>query len=484
MTNPRHRQKSLLERGLSILTPVHAGEGSITLLMSFNVFLLLTSYYVIKPVRDALILAEGGAEARSYLVAVMAVVLFFLVQGYATLVSRYERTRLISVVTGGFVACLVGFWILSRLGVGYLGYIFFVWVGIFSVMVVAQFWSYANDVYTNESGKRLFPLVAFGGNLGSFVGAGIADGLLRYLNEFELLLVAAAMLGACIGITSMISRRVWGRSGMRQRQQELSRKLQQARAPDAPKEDLGFGLLRRHRYVALIAGTVLMLNLVNTTGGYILDKLVIVRGEQEVEQVAAQAAAAGTNLTFGNRELGSPDDEQARLAYQQSWIASFSARFFLFVNLLAFFLQLVVVHRLVKWGGVRAGLLWLPVVALGTNALIFFIPLLAVARVGKTLENASDYSINKTVLQMLFLPTSTDIKYKAKQVVESFFQRFGDVASAVVVFVGTQVVILGTAGFALLNVAFILLWLGLVAGIAREHRELEAGNRPEISGES
>ena len=103
---------------------------------------------------------------------------------------------------------------------------------------------------------------------------------------------------------------------------------------------------------------------------------------------------------------------------------------------------------------------------------------------GKTLENASDYSINKTVLQMLFLPTSTDIKYKAKQVVDSFFQRFGDVASAVVVFVGTQVVVLGIGGFALVNVAFVLLWFGVVAGIAREHRELEAGNRPEISGES
>ena len=265
----------------------------------------------------------------------------------------------------------------------------------------------ANDVYNNESGKRLFPLVAFGGNLGSFVGAGIADSLLVYLNEFELLLVAAAMLGACIRITSMISRRVWGRSGMRQRQQELSQKLQRARVPDTPKEDLGFALLQRHRYVALIAGSVLMLNLVNTTGGYILDKLVLGRGQEEVEQVAAQAVAAGTPLTFGIRELGSPDDEQARLAYQRSWIASFSARFFLFVNLLAFFLQ----------------------------------------------------------------------------VVDSFFQRFGDVASAVVVFVGTQVFILGTGGFALVNVAFVLLWFGLVAGIAREHRELEAGNRPEISGE-
>ena len=481
MTRSGKGQKSVLERGLSIFTPVHAGEGTTTLLMSLNVFLLLTSYYVIKPVREALILSEGGAEAKSYLLAAMAVVLFFLIQGYSTLVSRYERTRLISVVTGGFVTCLVVFWILSHLGVGYLGYFFFVWVGIFSVMVVAQFWSYANDVYNNESGKRLFPLVALGGNVGGFAGAGIADALLVYLNEFELLLVAAAMLVACIGITNMISRRIWGRSGMQQQQETLSRKLRQTRGTDSSKEDLGFGLLRQHRYVALIAGVVLMLNLVNTPGEYILGKLVEERGQQEVEQAAAQAAAAGTPLSFENRELGSPQDEQARLDYQRSWIGSFYARFFLIVNLLGMFLQLVVVSRLVRWWGVRAGLLWLPLVALGTNALIFFIPFLAVARVGKTLENASDYSINKTVLQMLFLPTSTDIKYKAKQVVDSFFQRFGDVASAVVVLVGTQVFVFGTSGFAMANVVFVLLWLGLIAGIAREHRAIEAGNRPRIS---
>ena len=80
-----------------------------------------------------------------------------------------------SIVTSIFIACLLGFWILSKLNVPFLGYVFFVWVGIFNVMVVAQFWSYANDVYSNEAGKRLFPLVGFGAMLagGCAVGAGM-----------------------------------------------------------------------------------------------------------------------------------------------------------------------------------------------------------------------------------------------------------------------------------------------------------------------
>ncbi|MFQ5350507.1 MAG: Npt1/Npt2 family nucleotide transporter, partial [Thermoanaerobaculia bacterium] len=111
------------------------------------------------------------------------------------------------------------------------------------------------------------------------------------------------------------------------------------------------------------------------------------------------------------------------------------------------------------------------------------LPVLQYVRVGKTLENASDYSINKTTVQMLFLPTSRDVKYKAKQAIDSFFQRVGDVGSAAVVFLGTAVLSLDARGFAVINLLFVVGWLFLVRGIAREHREIEAGNRPGLTGE-
>ena len=125
--------------------------------MALVVFLIMASYYVIKPVREALMLQAGGAEAKTYMNAVMAFCCSSLVQGYAKMVSRYERTvdhgrhldlhRLFCGLLGSS----------SRLRCPYLGYCFFRLGGIFSVMVVAQFWSYANDVYSNEAGKRLFP---------------------------------------------------------------------------------------------------------------------------------------------------------------------------------------------------------------------------------------------------------------------------------------------------------------------------------------
>ncbi len=477
----QEKQRNIVERLLGIFTEVRAGEGGITLAMALLVFLLLTAYYLIKPVREALILQQGGAEVKSYLVAVMAVLLFFVVQGYAKLVSRYERTRLITVVTTIFIACLAGFWVLSRLAVPYLGYAFFVWVGIFSVMVVAQFWSYANDVYSNEAGKRLFPLVGFGGMLGAFVGADLADRLLDYIGVYEMLLLAAVLLGACIVITNMISLKVWGRRQIRVSQSGLEEWLKERKARKE-REKLAFGVLKEHRYLWYIALIILTLNLVNTTGEYILGRLVEEHGEQQVELAVSEALAAGAALRFGDRELGDPSSSEAREAFVRSTIGHFYATFFRWVNLIGMALQLFVVSRLVKLGGIRAGLLWLPVIALGTYGLVLLLPVLQYVRIGKTLENSSDYSVNKTTVQMLFLPTARDVKYKAKQATDSFFHRLGDVGSAVVVFLGTAVLALDARGFAVINLLFIAGWFFLVRGIAREHREIEAGNRPGLTG--
>jgi AAA family ATP:ADP antiporter len=481
--NEAATRKSPLERFLGLFTEVHAGEGPITMLMAFNVFLLLTSYYLIKPVREALILAGGGAEAKAYLVGAMAIVLFFLVAGYSKLVSRYERTRLITVVTAAFIACLVVFWLLSRTNVPYMGYVFFVWVGIFSVMVVAQFWSYANDVYNNDAGKRLFPLVAFGGSFGAFAGAYIATWLLTFISVYEMLLVAGALLGLCIVLTNIISRKVWGKAAMEARQRELSAKAERGETGSKKKESLGFDMLFRYKYIGLIALLVLLLNLVNTTGEYILGHLVEEHGEATADEVIQAAIGSGTVASIGDQEFGDPTATETREDIEGNVIGRFYASFFLWVNLLGMFLQLFVVGRLIKYFGVKAGLLWLPIVALGTYALIFAAPLIRFARIGKTAENASDYSINKTTIQMLFLPTTHEIKYKAKQVTDSFMQRIGDVGSAIVVFLGTAVFTFGARGFAVLNLGIILIWLVVVIMIVREHAEIEKGNRPEISGE-
>src|SRR4029450_1611373 len=137
MTEPE--RASGIERFLNLFTEVRAGEARTALLLALNVFLILMSYYMLKTVREALILSEGSAELKSYLSAGQVVVLAFVVPFYGRLVARFPRMKLINIVTIFFVMCPPVFYLLAQFGVP-LGMIYFVWIGVFSLMIVAQFW--------------------------------------------------------------------------------------------------------------------------------------------------------------------------------------------------------------------------------------------------------------------------------------------------------------------------------------------------------
>ena len=153
-------------------------------------------------------------------------------------------------------------------------------------------------------------------------------------------------------------------------------------------------------------------------------------------------------------------------------IGAFYGQFFFWVNLLGVSIQMFVVSRVFKYLGVRAALMVLPVIAFGGYAAIAILGGLTVLRVAKTAENSVDYSLQNTVKQALFLPTSREAKYKAKAAIDTFFVRFGDSASAAIVFLGLHAVGLGPRGFALVNVALVSVWIMLNVGISREHKML------------
>ena len=185
---------------------MHAGEGFTALLLALNVFLILMAYYILKPVREALILGQGSAELKTYMSAGQVVVLAFVVPLYGQLVASRPRMRLINTVTAFFTACLVVFYFLAQAGVP-LAIPFFIWIGVFSLMIVAQFWSFANVIYDRSEGERLFAIVGFGASLGAVFGARIADRLIEPVGVNELLLLGAAVLGSQVLLTNYIDRR-------------------------------------------------------------------------------------------------------------------------------------------------------------------------------------------------------------------------------------------------------------------------------------
>ena len=459
----RYDRAGPLDRALRLFADVRAGEGGTVLLLALNVFLLLSAYYFIKPVREALILSGEGAEVKSYASAGQALLLLLLVPAYGLLADRLPRRGLLNAVTAFFVFCLAGFYALIQAGVQ-VGVAFFLWVGIFNLMILAQFWSFANDVYTKDQGERLFAIVAFGGSLGAVLGSVVAGKFIPLIGIPQLLLAAAGLLILAAVISNVID----GRERVRH-ETHLPLHLTTAEIPAATGEyqiqsvadekkltvslsGIGptsrkgtFRLVFQDRYLLLIAGLALILNWVNTTGEYILGRT--------VEGAAQAAVTAGT----------------ARGLSVSEYIGQFYSQFFFAVNLLGLTVQLFLVSRILKYLGVRVAVMVLPVIALLGYAILAFAPILALVRVVKIGENAADYSIQNTVRNVLFLPTSRDQKYKAKQAIDSFFVRGGDVLSAALVYVGTTWLALGSTGFARVNLVLAVVWVLLALAIGREY---------------
>lgn len=470
MSSPSERQPApgVLERVLGLITEVRPGESAGALLLTLNVFLLLAAYYVMKPVREGLILElKGGAELKSWMSAAMTVLLIFLVPAYSAFANKVKRNRLVVTVTLFFASHLLLFWLGSSSAWirERMGLVFFVWIGIFSMMAVAQFWAFSNDQYTEEQGKRLFALVGLGASLGSVIGSKLSGLLLPAIGLYPNLLVAGGMLVVCAGLTQLAyvanrkTREAAEAAVAAKHDAEASSGGEKARKADARG---GFSLVFSSRYLTLIAFFSLAFSMANTNGEYILGSL--------FSDSAKALAKAG--------EI--PADQVGR------HIGTLYADFFFWVNLIGVSLQAFVVSRLVKYGGVKAALLTVPFIALTSGIAIALFPVLTVVRWGKTAENSADYSINNTARQLLWLPTSADVKYKAKQAVDTFFVRSGDVLSLLLVLLTTHVSLLPesiaspTRTFAICNLFVVVLWLVLALAIVRESKKLHgAAQDPE-----
>jgi len=426
------REKSLIERVLSPIADVRRGEAASVLLMTLLMFLVLAAYYLLKTAREVFILTDGGAEVKSYSSAGQALLLLALVPAYGAFASRVNRVRLVTSVTLFFASNLLLFLFAVQAGLR-VGIVYFLWVGIFNLMVIAQFWAFAADLYTREQGRRLFPLIGVGSSLGAWVGSMRAGNLISSAGPGRLLIGGAVVLVICALLVPVISR-VTGR---------IEKTAAAAAEAEAPlgKTD-GFALIFRDRYLILIAVLTVLINVVNTGGEYLFGRYVV---EQSVAIHGAGPEAAAAREVF---------------------VGATYSKLFSTVNLVGFLLQMFVVSRVFKFLGVGKSLFIHPTVALFGYLMMLRAPSMQLMGVLKVADNSLDYSLGNTTKQALWLPTSREAKYKAKQAVDSFFVRAGDVLSAGVVFVG-EGLLLTVPAFAAINLVLTLGWLSVVALINR-----------------
>jgi len=455
---------------LRLFADIRPGEAAKALLLALNVFLLLLAYYILKPLRESLLLVDkDAAVVKSCLSGAQAVLFVFVIKAFSKLASKVPRHILITWTTSFFISNLVVFFFLHRGGMAIkpMGILFFVWVGIFNYFVVAQFWGFANDLFTDEAGRRTFPLISLGATLGGLMGVLPFMKRLRDLLgdnwEFKLMLIAGVVLALCIVLARTIHRREV-RKTREDREKGLAGAEEKARVQEKPlKAGGGFKLVFKSRYLFLIALMIGLYNFVNATGEFIISKVIL---NQSIQAAQQSAAAAPVGLPAASptmpRQTESKAIHNAFMDYQ------------LMANLIALVIQLFLVSRIFKWIGVGGALLFLPLIALGGYALISFGAVLVLVRSVKSLENGTDYSLQNTTKAALFLVTQREEKYKAKAAIDTFFVRGGDTLSAVAVLVGTELLGLRVERYALLNVAVVAVLLVICVKIIKAYKRRKA----------
>ncbi|HET9990287.1 MAG TPA: MFS transporter [Kofleriaceae bacterium] len=426
----------VLARLLRPFTKVHPEEALTVVLMTLAAFMLLTAYYLLKTVREPLILLQGGAAVKLYARAGQGVLMVGVVYVYGELARRYGRVKLLGGVFLFFISNLAVFAVLAGTSVP-IGLAFFLWVGVFSYTVVAQFWALAADIYSDEQGKRLFPIIGAGSSIGAVIGGLFAKSLVPFGPQV-LMGTAVVILLACVGVIVWVERRAI-----------VAAKQEDKNHPDEPmaKERVWHHLLR-DRYLIYIAGLVVFLNWVNSTGEYLLDRTLVV--------AAKDAATHGASAT--------------------AYIGAFKADYYVWYNSIGLGLELFVVSRVFKLVGVRNALFVLPIFALFAYGGVVFFPVLAILRLVKIGENSLQYSLQDTSRHALFLVATRVEKFVGKTATDTIAVRIGAIMSTLVVIIGAWLE-WSTSTFAAISVGLAVVWLGFVILIGREHRRREASEQ-------
>lgn len=455
---------SRLDRFLRLFTDVAPGEGATALLMFANVFLILCAYYFIKPLREGWIAVSDitgltKMEVKAYSSFGQSLLLVPVVWLYGRLSDRHRRSDLITRSTLFCVLNLAIFWAIQPgLFIDYLPYsgiVFYLWVGMFGVFVVAQFWAFAADVYTEERGNRLFPVIAIGATSGAAFGSWITERLVNsgLFGTQWLLIVTMIPLIASIFLSRMVENRM-------QAQLSGSGKTRETNVEDSGRSAIS--IVFASRFLLATAVITLILSWVNTNGENLLFRVV----QEFLRDAAIKEGVSNAN------EL---------VAFTRNGTTAFYGDFYFWVNIVALILQAFVASRLLKYGGFGVLLLTMPVVALISYTAMAFVPILAIVKAMKIAENSTDYSINNTARNVLWLPVSAEQKYKGKPTIDSLFVRLGDGIAALTVLIGVQFLALSTRSFFALNVALVVIWILLAFVVIREHRRLSIfrGQRPD-----
>jgi len=321
----------------------------------------MTAYYLLKVIREPLILAYGGAEYKSYATAFQAGLLIIVVPLFSLLYHRFAdneiRSTIINRVMLFFISNLMIFAFLQYLEMN-VGMAFYIWLGIFSVMVVAQFWAFAADSYNVKCGQRLFVILAVGASFGAWFGSKLAGPVLPYIGIYGIMALATVLLLLSVYLTHKTNGTIpmFAANNEPLHHDENSNKWLD-----------GFSVVFKSNYLMMIAIFVVVLVFINSTGEYILARMV----DEHSKSLLAEASI--NNI--------------------KDWQGQFYSSYYSWITLGSFLLQLFVVSRIFKWVGIKGAVLVLPIIMIVGYGLMLFFPIFSLIRLAMTAENSANYSV-------------------------------------------------------------------------------------------
>ena len=349
------------------------------------IFSLLSSYYILRPVRDEMGVA-GGIENLPWLFTGTLAGMIAVNPPFAALVARLPRVRFIAIAYRFFISNLLIFAILLNAASAeqniWLGRLFFIWTSIFNLFVVSVFWALMVDVYDSEQSKRLFGFIAAGATLGGIVGSSITALLAKQVSPVYLLLISAALIEIAV-------------FGVRR----LSRLSQALHRQPVMRSDQ-----------ALIGGSVFSGVTHALKSPYLINVSVYI----------LLFTVTSTFLYFQQAEIARQSfaDRGARTA--------FFASIDLWVNILTLGAQLFLTHRLLRRLGVAVTLAILPALSIFGFGTLASMPTIAVLVGYQVLRRAGNFAFARPTREVLFTVVPREDKYKAKSFIDTVVYRLGD----------------------------------------------------------
>lgn len=364
---------------------VRPGETRALFLSAAYFFFVLSSYYILRPIRDAM--GSGELENVPYMFTAVLITMLLLNPVFGAIVARYRRQQFIPYTYRFFSLNLILFFFaltfLPETMLPWIGRIFFVWVSIFNLFVVSIFWAFMADVFRSDQGKRLFGFIGIGGTIGGMTGSLLTSQLVELLGVNGMLLASAVMIEGATQIVKALGRHA----------AKADATDRDAAARDEAVGGSAWAGIRQtlsNRFLLGIVGFMLLFTIGSTL--LYFQRLAIV----------AEAFA----------------DREARV--------QFFARVDFIVSLITLITQAYITARLIKWLGVAWTLAVLPAISIVGFLILGAMPTLLVLVAFESVRRAGNFAVSRPTRELLYTVVSREDRFKAKNLIDTFIYRAGD----------------------------------------------------------